>query len=64
METWQEVLRKNSISSLESLAARFGPEHFPDRIGGHDSGDAEPDREPEQVRVAVAGRPELPERRA
>ena len=30
METWQEVLRKNSISSLESLAARFGPEHFPD----------------------------------
>ncbi len=30
METWQEVLRKNSISSLETLAARFGPEHFPD----------------------------------
>ncbi|MCU0620068.1 MAG: KamA family radical SAM protein [Gemmatimonadales bacterium] len=30
METWQEVLRKNSIASLEALAARFGPEHFPD----------------------------------
>ncbi|MGH7535295.1 MAG: KamA family radical SAM protein, partial [Gemmatimonadales bacterium] len=30
METWQEVLRKNSIASLETLAARFGPEHFPD----------------------------------
>ena len=30
METWQEVLRKNSISSLEALAAKFGPENFPD----------------------------------
>src|SRR3954465_15207692 len=30
METWQEVLKKNSISSLETLAARFGPEHFPE----------------------------------
>ena len=30
METWQEVLKKNSISSLEALAAKFGPEHFPD----------------------------------
>src|SRR5574341_2370021 len=30
METWQEVLRKNSISSLEALAAKFGPQHFPD----------------------------------
>ena len=29
METWQEVLRKNSIASLEALAARFGPVHFP-----------------------------------
>ena len=29
METWQEVLRKNSIASLELLATRFGPEHFP-----------------------------------
>jgi len=30
METWQEVLKKNSIASLERLAERFGPEHFPD----------------------------------
>ena len=30
METWQEVLRTNSIKSLEALAAKFGPEHFPD----------------------------------
>ncbi len=30
METWQEVLRKNSIASLETLAERFGPEHFPE----------------------------------
>src|SRR5438128_12522597 len=30
METWQEVLRANSIKSLEALAAKFGPEHFPD----------------------------------
>src|SRR5919197_1522111 len=30
METWQEVLKKNSIASLEALAAKFGPEHFPD----------------------------------
>src|SRR5215216_323580 len=29
-ETWQEVLKKNSISSLEALAAKFGPENFPD----------------------------------
>src|SRR5580765_8670254 len=27
METWQELLRKRSISSLEALAQRFGPEH-------------------------------------
>jgi lysine 2,3-aminomutase len=29
-ETWQEVLRKNSIASLEALATKFGPENFPD----------------------------------
>ena len=36
METWQEVLRKNSIASLETLAERFGPENFPelDRLRG------------------------------
>src|SRR5512145_2729232 len=27
METWQELLRKRSIVSLEALAQRFGPEH-------------------------------------
>jgi hypothetical protein len=30
METWQEVLKSNSIRSLDLLAAKFGPEHFPD----------------------------------
>ncbi|HEX5387160.1 MAG TPA: KamA family radical SAM protein [Gemmatimonadales bacterium] len=30
MESWQEVLRKNSIHSLDALAERFGPEHFPE----------------------------------
>src|SRR5919204_6387435 len=30
METWQEVLKKNSIMSLEALAAKFGPEQFPE----------------------------------
>ena len=30
METWQEVLKQNSIRSLDMLAAKFGPEHFPD----------------------------------
>ncbi|MCK7521652.1 MAG: hypothetical protein MZV64_30190 [Ignavibacteriales bacterium] len=30
METWQEVLRKNSIASLERCASQFGPEHFPE----------------------------------
>src|ERR1041384_5106528 len=30
METWQEVLKANSMRSLEMLAAKFGPEHFPD----------------------------------
>src|SRR5262245_3295073 len=27
METWQELLRRRSIASLEALAERFGPEH-------------------------------------
>lgn len=30
MVSWQELLRKKSIASLEQLAAKFGPEHFPD----------------------------------
>jgi lysine 2,3-aminomutase len=30
METWQELLRKKSIASLDALAARFGPEHVGD----------------------------------
>jgi lysine 2,3-aminomutase len=30
METWQEVLKNNSIKSLEALAAKFGPEQFPE----------------------------------
>ncbi|MBI1967781.1 MAG: KamA family radical SAM protein [Gemmatimonadetes bacterium] len=30
MESWQELLRKKSIASLDALAARFGPEHFPE----------------------------------
>jgi len=29
MSTWQEVLKQRSITSLEALAQRFGPEHFP-----------------------------------
>src|SRR5690242_9288849 len=29
-ETWQEVLKKNSIASLEALAQRFGAENFPE----------------------------------
>jgi lysine 2,3-aminomutase len=28
-ESWQELLRKRSIASLEAVAARFGPENFP-----------------------------------
>src|SRR5574342_500460 len=28
METWQELLRKRSIASLEALAERFGSEHI------------------------------------
>jgi lysine 2,3-aminomutase len=30
METWQELLRKRGIASLEALADRFGPEHLGD----------------------------------
>src|SRR5437667_12097159 len=30
METWQELLRKKSIASLDALAARFGAEHVGD----------------------------------
>jgi lysine 2,3-aminomutase len=30
MESWQELLRKRSLASLDALAARFGPEHLPD----------------------------------
>src|SRR2546425_3136202 len=30
MESWQELLRKRSIATLEALVAKFGPEHFPD----------------------------------
>ena len=30
MENWQEVLRKNSIASLEALADKFGRENFPE----------------------------------
>jgi len=30
MATWQELLRKRSLTSLQQLAARFGPEHFPE----------------------------------
>src|SRR5207245_9224558 len=30
MESWQELLRKRSIASLEALVAKFGAEHFPD----------------------------------
>ena len=30
MESWQELLRKKSVASLEALAARFGPEHVGD----------------------------------
>jgi len=30
MESWQELLRKRSIASLEALVAKFGPAHFPD----------------------------------
>src|SRR5881394_2414091 len=30
MESWQQVLRKQSIASLEALVAKFGAEHFPD----------------------------------
>ena len=30
MESWQELLRKRSLASLDALAARFGAEHLPD----------------------------------
>src|SRR5256886_13216932 len=30
MEPWQQVLRKQSIASLDALVAKFGAEHFPD----------------------------------
>src|SRR5574341_270542 len=30
MESWQELLRKKGIASLEALAARFGPQHVGD----------------------------------
>jgi lysine 2,3-aminomutase len=30
MESWQHLLRRRSIASLEALAAKFGPEHFPE----------------------------------
>src|SRR3989442_1121083 len=30
MESWQQLLRKQSIASLEALVARFGAEHLPD----------------------------------
>src|SRR5919109_1605610 len=30
MESWQEVLRKKSLASLDALVAKFGPEQFPD----------------------------------
>lgn len=29
MSTWQDLLRQRSITSIEALAERFGPEHFP-----------------------------------
>jgi lysine 2,3-aminomutase len=29
MSTWQELLKQRSITSIEALAQRFGPEHFP-----------------------------------
>jgi lysine 2,3-aminomutase len=29
MSTWQELLKHRSITSIEALAERFGPEHFP-----------------------------------
>src|SRR5437764_6656521 len=30
MASWQELLRKQSVATLEALVAKFGPEHFPD----------------------------------
>src|SRR2546427_10784339 len=30
MESWQQLLRKRSIASLDALAAKVGPEQFPE----------------------------------
>src|SRR5438094_2126845 len=30
MESWQQLLRKRSIASLDALVAKFGAEHVPD----------------------------------
>src|SRR5205085_11365314 len=30
MQSWQELLRKKSLASLDALVAKFGPEQFPD----------------------------------
>src|SRR5438034_11251941 len=30
MESWQELLRKRSLASLDALVAKVGAEHFPD----------------------------------
>src|SRR6266700_8227973 len=30
MESWQQLLRKKSVATLEALVAKSGPEHFPD----------------------------------
>src|SRR5438874_10367180 len=30
MEPWQQLLRKQSIASLDALVAKFGAEHVPD----------------------------------
>src|SRR5216110_2712928 len=30
MDTWQQLLRRQGLASLDALVARFGPEHFPD----------------------------------
>src|SRR5947208_16478670 len=30
MESWQELLRKRGLASLDALVAKFGAEHFPD----------------------------------
>src|SRR5216110_3227532 len=30
MDTWQQLLRRQGLASLDALVAKFGPEHFPD----------------------------------